>query len=57
MRVSIDILDLANLMRHTAHDMQDKDLAVAILDMITRDIALHENVPYEVIFDAVTRKE
>ena len=57
MRVSIHVDDLANLMRHTAHDIPDAELAVTILDMITRDIARHEGVPYEVIFDAVTKQD
>lgn len=53
MRLSIDAQDLANLFRHAAQNIQDADTAAAILDLITRDIAVHEGVSYEVIFDAL----
>lgn len=57
MRLSIDVQDLANLFKHTAQNIQDTDTAAAILDLITRDIAVHEGVSYEVIFDALQRAQ
>lgn len=57
MRLSIDAQDLANLFRHAAQNIQDADTAAALLDLITRDIAVHEGVSYEVIFDALQRTQ
>lgn len=57
MRLSIDAQDLANLFRHAAQNIQDADTAAALLDLITRDIAIHEGVSYELILDALQRTE